>query len=189
MNLDTYDFIFDIPSGGDSDNDCYYERRWVEIKKCMLNKDRTTEIVIPEGVEVIGEYAFINFVNLKKITFPSTLTRIREGAFECCKSLESIEFNNPLRIDSDAFRFCESLKSIEINFTNSRKSPELVWENNRKPGELPGYIIVTHDNGLIWRGAFKNCSKLKEIQLCNQMEYYESDESLKNVNITGGKSR
>lgn len=189
MDLNTYDYIFDIPAGGDVDTGCYYERRWVEIKKCMLNKDSTTEIVIPEGVEVIGEYAFINFLNLKKITFPSSLRRIREGAFECCKSLESIEFNNPLRIDADAFRFCESLKSVEISFTNSRKSPELVWGNGRKPGELPGYIIETHDKGFIWRGAFKDCPNLKEIKLCNQMEYYENDESLKSVNISGGKAR
>ncbi|WP_407400023.1 leucine-rich repeat domain-containing protein [Treponema sp.] len=189
MNFNTYDYIFDIPTGGDIDNGCYFESHWVEIKKCMLDKDSTTEIVIPEGVEVIGEYAFINCVNLKKITFPSSLRKIREGAFECCKSLESISFSNPVRIDADAFRFCESLKSVEINFTNTRKSSELIWENQREPGELPGYLIETHDTGLIWRGAFKDCQSLKEIKLCSQVEYYKNDESLNNVAITGGKSR
>lgn len=189
MKYNDNDFEFIFPAGGDIDNGCSYESRWVEIKKCKMDKDNTSEIIIPEGVEVIGEYAFINFLNLRKITFPSSLRRIREGAFECCKSLETIEFSNPVIFNQDAFRFCEALKSVEINFTNSRKSSELIWENNRKPGELPGYIIETHDKGFIWRGAFKDCPKLKEIKLCNQMEYYKNDESLKNISITGGESR
>lgn len=189
MKYNDYDFEFIFPSGGDSELDYHCERRRIEIKKCRMNKDDTTEIVIPEGVEVIGEYAFINFVNLKKIRFPSTLTTIWEGAFECCKSLESVTFSNPLHISKDAFRFCESLKSVEINFTNSRKSSELIWENRREPGELPGYLIETKDSGTLYASAFRDCPSLKEIKLCEQMKFYDDDGSLKNVKVSGGKSK
>lgn len=188
MKYNDNDFEFIFPAGGDCEIGCHYESRWVEIKKCKKNKDGTTEINIPEGVEVIGEYAFINFVNLKKITFPSSLRRIREGAFECCKSLESIEFSNPVIIEKDAFRFCKALKSVKINFTKSRKFSELIWENKREPGELPGYSIETFDSGAIFQGAFKDCPSLKEIKLCGQMNYDKNDESLKNINLSGGKT-
>lgn len=189
MKFNDWDWEICFPAVGDRDNDYYCESRWIEIKKCRLNKDDTTEIVIPEGVEVIGEYAFINFVNLKKITFPSSIRIIEEGAFECCKSLESIEFSNPVYFFKNSFRFCESLKSVKVNFTNSRKSSELIWDNRREPGELPGYSIETHDTGSIEYDSFRDCPLLKEIKLCNQMEYYKDDESFKNINITGGISK
>lgn len=186
-NENDFDFIF--PAGGDREQDCYYERRWVEIRKCNLDPDTTVEVKIPEGVEVIGTNAFINYINLEKITFPSTLTYIREYAFECCKSLKKIEFINPLRIEKNAFRFCDSLETVTVSFSNPRKSFELIWENQRIPGELPGCCISDKNTGLIWNGAFKDCPLLKDVNLCEQMSYFKADENLKKANISGGKLR
>lgn len=144
---------------------------------------------MPDGVEVIGEYAFINFINLKKISFPSTLKKIRTGAFKCCKSLETVEFNNPLIIEKNAFRFCDLLKNVNISFTKPHKSVGLIWENKRKPGELPGYDVSFSDFGVFERGAFRDCPLLKELKLCEQMEYYNDDEILTKLKISGGKIR
>lgn len=47
-------------------------------------------IVIPDGVEEIGSYAFHNNTNLKNVTIPSTVKKINES-FQFCSSLERIE--------------------------------------------------------------------------------------------------
>ncbi len=53
-----------------------------------VGDQEVTELVIPEGVERIGEGAFFGCQNLKKVRFPSTLKRIGGEAFEGCNIKE-----------------------------------------------------------------------------------------------------
>lgn len=55
---------------------------------CCMSDDK--EIVIPEGVEEIGDMAFHGDAYLEKITFPSTLKKIGKDAFSECQNLEEI---------------------------------------------------------------------------------------------------
>ena len=59
-----------------------------------------TKLIIPEGVETIGERAFAKS-GLKEITLPSTLTSIADNAFECC----DIEIAHA-PLGSYAFEYC-----------------------------------------------------------------------------------
>lgn len=62
------------------------------------------EIVIPEGVSVIPECAFMNMPNLREITLPSTITEIEIDAFRGCENLEQITLNEGLvKIGRQAF--------------------------------------------------------------------------------------
>ncbi len=62
-----------------------------------------TEYTIPTGTVTIGEYAF-SWSNLQKIIIPSTITRIRSGAFCDCSSLSSINIPSSVSsVGSDAF--------------------------------------------------------------------------------------
>jgi len=62
------------------------------------------EIVIPEGVSVIPECAFMNMPNLREITLPSTITEIEIDAFKGCENLEQITLNEGLvKIGRQAF--------------------------------------------------------------------------------------
>lgn len=51
-----------------------------------------TEIELPERTVSIGQYAFRG-LNLKKVTLPSTLTKLGLGAFMATESLEEVVFN------------------------------------------------------------------------------------------------
>ena len=96
-------------------------------------------IILPEGLQEIGDFALHNARHLEQITIPAGVTRIGESAFEECRSLESVTFaGKALReIDDWAFYNCHTLKNITI--------PEGVTS--------------------IGKAAFFDCSYLKEITL------------------------
>ena len=71
-----------------------------------LNGELVTELVIPEGVTSIGEWAFSGCSSLTAITLPESVTSIGNWAFANCHSLISItcEATTPPTItDNDAF--------------------------------------------------------------------------------------
>lgn len=81
------------------------------------------EVVIPEGIEVIDEYAFLRCVKLEKINFPESLVSIRTTAFGYCSSLKEIVLpNNLTSIYARAFANCTELKSVIIGGVNTINS-------------------------------------------------------------------
>ena len=83
-----------------------------------------TEYTIPNGVTSIagecdydcqGYTAFSDCTELQKITIPSTVTRIGDGAFRGCTGLTSIIMSdNVTEIGADAFAWCSNLKSVTV---------------------------------------------------------------------------
>ena len=75
-----------------------------------------TEIVIPDGVTVIGKYTFSNWRNLKKIKIPDTVEVINESAFSTCISLENSEGHlipkSVKKIEKTAFDNCYGLTEL-----------------------------------------------------------------------------
>ena len=68
-----------------------------------FNQIGAREIVIPEGVEELGEGAFL-FCGLERVQLPSTLKVIGDSAFFCNNSLTEIQLPDGLeKIDDQAF--------------------------------------------------------------------------------------
>lgn len=61
------------------------------LTKCLENN---TNVVIPEGVTTIGDYAFDDCTNLTSITIPESVIVIFENAFYDCDSLSRIEISD-----------------------------------------------------------------------------------------------
>ena len=80
-----------------------------------FNDVLVTELVIPDGVISIGNYAFDSCTSLTSITIPDSVTSIGERAFYECSALTSIAIPDSVTSIGDyAFCGCTSLTSITI---------------------------------------------------------------------------
>lgn len=80
-----------------------------------LNGELATELIIPEGVERIGNFTFYSCSSLIAVKMPQSLTYIGDFAFQGCSRLTSINIPEGVTCIGDfAFDGCKSLKSIII---------------------------------------------------------------------------
>ena len=80
-----------------------------------LNGELVTDLVIPDGVTSIGDYAFRDCSSLTSITIPDSVTEIGDYAFSKCTSLTSVTIGNGVNsIGRSAFSNCSSLTSVTI---------------------------------------------------------------------------
>ncbi|MBR6635004.1 MAG: leucine-rich repeat domain-containing protein, partial [Clostridia bacterium] len=92
-----------------------------------------SSVVIPEGIETIGDYAFLNCSYLKSVKIPKSIKNIGTGSysggcFENCIRLETVTLTEggaeEAEIHPGVFKKCTALKSIVIpaNYKNTGNS-------------------------------------------------------------------
>ena len=73
------------------------------------------DVVIPEGVTAIGDYAFLGNGTITSLTVPSGVRSIGRSAFEGCYSLTSVTLNDGLTsIGESAFSRCWRLTDLRL---------------------------------------------------------------------------
>ena len=116
----------------------------------FLFRYEENELRLSFRVVSIGESAFSKYLcssSLKEIIIPDSVTSIREGSFERCRSLARIDIPESVTtIGGKAFKDCESLKEIII----------------------PGSVTS------IGMGAFSGCGVLEEISVDSDNPVYDS---------------
>lgn len=76
----------------------------------------SSNVSIPDTVEVIGRSAFEDNDRIVKVTIPNSVETIEEYAFWGCSSLETVVFGEGLKEVADfTFTACESLKTVTIS--------------------------------------------------------------------------
>ena len=80
-----------------------------------LNDTLVTELMIPEGVTNIKDYAFSGCDSLISVTIPDSVTSIGDSAFSSCYRLTTVTIGNSVTsIGGYAFSGCSSLTSVTI---------------------------------------------------------------------------
>ncbi len=124
-------------------------------------KGHEPHVAIPEGIRVIGEYAFANHKDLLSVDLPSTVTEISSWAFDRCERLGNINLPEGLeRIGNNAFYACYNLSAIVLPSTVKHLGESAFWGCiNLSEVVLPaGLQEISHC-------AFKMCLKLKEVAI------------------------
>lgn len=83
------------------------------VLKRYYEEEGVTDVIIPDDVTSIGEYAFWGCESLESITISDSVTSICEYVFADCQSLKSITIPNSIKsIDEYAFGDCKKLEYI-----------------------------------------------------------------------------
>ena len=88
--------------------------------KLYLNNELITELIIPDNVTSIGNYAFYGCTSIESVSIPNSVTRIKMYAFSDCSSLQSVTLGEGISlyyISGNAFSDCTSLKSLTVQGT------------------------------------------------------------------------
>jgi hypothetical protein len=93
----------------------YYSNPLCYADNLYLNSELITELVIPDNVTSINDYAFYDCDSLTSVVIGSSVTRIGMDAFAGCSSLTNVVIgDNVTSISSYAFDGCNSLTSVVI---------------------------------------------------------------------------
>ena len=131
-------------------------------KMWYIGENSITKVILPEGIEKIGSYAFANLTALEEIVLPSTLEAIEYGAFYGCTALQKISFsgeNNLKIINQNAFENCDLQGTVDLS--SICVISDYAFAGNQ---DLEG--VVTSDTLLsVGRYAFAGCKKLENVTI------------------------
>jgi hypothetical protein len=156
----------------------------------LFNKDKTKLVAfpcgykkkhysIPEGVQIIGEGAFLDAL-IETITFPASLQIIEGWAFRFCENLKSIDIPDSVtEIGELAFEFCTELEKVKLpNKLTILKRQTFGGGKKLKEIDIPSSVKIIEEYSLGWSKSLetihlhdglevlddlRNCKTLKNI--------------------------
>ncbi len=93
--------------------------------------DSLRSIILPEGLEAIGNWAFGYIEHLTSINIPSTVQTIGTDAFAYCTNLRSVELGEGLMtVNGQAFWMCDSLTRVTCNALTPPTLNQTAFDHN-----------------------------------------------------------
>lgn len=81
----------------------------------VFESTNLSSVIIPQGVEYIGDSSFMRCGNLKRVDIPQSVKYIGEFAFSNCWSLQAIKLPDCVsEISSHAFEHCVNLANVNL---------------------------------------------------------------------------
>lgn len=175
-------------------------------KKIVLYIGNGGNVVIPNGVETIGQRAFYKCLNLTSITIPESVKKIESTAFYGCEELGATNLPNSItsigasafalchnivvtipenltELGGEAFGYCYALTDVKIPATITTIPDNLFYQcRNLKSVTIPNTITS------IGQYAFYYCKNLTSVNIPNtvtEIKYgaFEGCDKLESVSI------
>ena len=125
-----------------------------------IGDDTITKVVIPEGVEKIGPYAFANLTALETVELPSTLKYIEYGAFYGCSKLTEVKgIENVVTINSSAFYGCDLRGTVALDSAHAINDYAFADNANLQMVQIPETLRS------IGQYAFYGCKKMATVEI------------------------
>ncbi|MBQ9976114.1 MAG: leucine-rich repeat domain-containing protein, partial [Clostridia bacterium] len=147
----------DVSFNGNLSNPLYY------AENLYLNGKLLTDLVIPDSVTSIGNYAFYKCASLTSVTIPDSVTSIGSSAFSNCTSLTSLTIPDSVTsIVSSAF--------YDTSYYNNSSN----WENGvlyignhliEAQTSINGSYTIKNGTKCIASSAFSNCTGLTSVTI------------------------
>ena len=131
-----------------------------KFKVWYLGENTITKVIIPEGVETIGPYAFANLTALKEVVLPSTLKKIDQGAFIGCSSLEKVSgIGNVKFINDSAFAGCKLDGTVTL--TNAIAVSDYAFAYNTNLDK----VVLSEKTQSVGKYAFAGCKNMTNLAI------------------------
>lgn len=130
------------------------------VPSCLFQRcDSIEEVVIPNTVKKIGQYAFSEST-IKSVNIPDSVETIEKYAFYDCKSLEKVTIGKGITKLNEEFSFacCSSLKEVTIG----ENVTEITVATFKDCSGLEK-IVIPYGVTSIVRNSFSGCSSLRDI--------------------------
>ncbi|MBP3605845.1 MAG: leucine-rich repeat protein [Clostridia bacterium] len=154
---------------GNWSNPLYY------AENLYLNGELVVELIIPDSITTIREYAFYECKSLTKVTIPNSVTSIEPYAFNWCTNLTSVTIGNGVTsIGSDAFDGCTNLTNVYISniskwcgilFMGSYSNPLYYADTLYLNGEPVTELVILDSVTSIGSSAFEGYRSLVSITI------------------------
>ncbi|MBE5731928.1 MAG: hypothetical protein E7353_02730 [Clostridiales bacterium] len=145
-------------------------------------------VVVPEGVNAIGNFAFANNQNVKTVELSSTVRTLGRGFDE--STVEKVVLNEGLEvIDSRAFKSTTALKEVVISSTVKEIADNAFQKSGIKTITIPANVKTVGETAfgaslietVIFEGdidvqgyAFRGCSKLRTVYFKGDVNFVAS---------------
>ncbi len=139
-----------------------------------------TSVVLSDGVESIGGFAFCHCDELTNITIPPTLTKIEKGAFWGCNDVRNVYISNVASWCNVEFND-SPLKPSTILYENGKKLTNVILPDTTVSiGNHAFYFNTSLTNIVIPKsvtsvkyGSFTGCTNLDNVTVENWQAYFD----------------
>ena len=153
-----------------------------------INDEEITELVIPDDVKYIGDYAFRGCTNITSVTMGENVTKIGTSAFSGCKNCASFTIGeNVTNIGSWAFQGCSALTSLTSLPRKVPSTSSNTFDNSIKDQTIlyvPSAALEAYSSKTPW-------SDFYDIVTLNipkhQLAYYVDDALYKSFTLEEGE--
>ena len=156
--------ISDIAAWCNIDFDDLFDNPLACCGNLYLNGEKITDLIIPEGVDAIKDYAFVACACITSVTIPNSVTSIGTAAFYYCSNLTSVNI-------SDITAWCNIDFYHDLSYVSFSSNPLVYCGNLYLNGEKVTDLIIPEGVDSIKNYVFCGGECITSVTIPNSVTY------------------